>query len=190
MADSTRSRILEIATELFTEQGYDATSLRQIAEQLGFSKAALYYHFKSKDEILLALVQPALELQKKLVERIMAAGDLEGWAEALGAMAGELANHRGLFALLNRNRAAVETLTVGPDHFGDHQRYQQQINAAVTDSSLPVDTRLRLACAIGAVAGLDDFASELVLECPPDQFERTLTTVIRQILGLPDSSSS
>jgi len=52
MADDTRTRIQAIALELFTEQGYDATSLREIAERLGVTKAALYYHFKSKEEIV------------------------------------------------------------------------------------------------------------------------------------------
>src|SRR5271154_7251580 len=51
----TRERILDIALDLFTTQGYETTSLREIAEQLGFSKAAIYYHFASKADILLAL---------------------------------------------------------------------------------------------------------------------------------------
>ena len=49
---NTRVRIQEVALKLFTEQGYDKTSLREIAEQLGVTKAALYYHYKSKEEIL------------------------------------------------------------------------------------------------------------------------------------------
>jgi AcrR family transcriptional regulator len=53
----TRSRIQAVAVELFTEQGYDKTSLREIAERLGVTKAALYYHFKSKDDILHSLVE-------------------------------------------------------------------------------------------------------------------------------------
>ena len=44
----TRSRVQEVALELFAEQGYEKTSLREIAERLGVTKAALYYHFKSK----------------------------------------------------------------------------------------------------------------------------------------------
>src|SRR5271163_4609911 len=48
----TRERILDIALDLFIEKGFDKTSLREIAEKLGFSKAALYYHFASKDDIL------------------------------------------------------------------------------------------------------------------------------------------
>lgn len=50
--DDTRGRIQEVALEMFTEKGYDATSLREIAERLGVTKAALYYHFKSKEEIV------------------------------------------------------------------------------------------------------------------------------------------
>jgi AcrR family transcriptional regulator len=49
---STRERIQAIALELFAEQGYDKTSLREIAEGLGVTKAALYYHFNSKEDIV------------------------------------------------------------------------------------------------------------------------------------------
>src|SRR6201989_3709512 len=48
----TRSRAQKVALELFAEQGYEKTSLREIAERLGVTKAALYYHFKSKEEIV------------------------------------------------------------------------------------------------------------------------------------------
>ena len=51
----TRERIKQVALELFTEQGYEATSLRQIAEELGINKASLYYHFDSKEAILQSL---------------------------------------------------------------------------------------------------------------------------------------
>ncbi|HTU08983.1 MAG TPA: helix-turn-helix domain-containing protein, partial [Trebonia sp.] len=48
----TRARIQQIALELFAEHGYERTSLREIAERLGVTKAALYYHFKSKEDIV------------------------------------------------------------------------------------------------------------------------------------------
>src|SRR5208282_2325228 len=48
----TRSRVQKVALELFAEQGYEKTSLREIAERLGVTKAALYYHFKSKEDIV------------------------------------------------------------------------------------------------------------------------------------------
>jgi AcrR family transcriptional regulator len=52
----TRERILDVALELFTSQGYDGTSLREVAERLDITKAALYYHFTSKDDILRELL--------------------------------------------------------------------------------------------------------------------------------------
>src|SRR5690348_708428 len=48
----TRARIQQVALQLFAEQGYERTSLREIAERLGVTKAALYYHFKSKEDIV------------------------------------------------------------------------------------------------------------------------------------------
>src|SRR4051812_13274929 len=58
MADAprTRERILDVALALFAEKGYDATSMREIAEQLGITKAALYYHFDSKADIVRAML--------------------------------------------------------------------------------------------------------------------------------------
>jgi AcrR family transcriptional regulator len=56
----TRGRILEAALELFSEHGFDGTTLQQIADRLGFTKAALYYHFRSKDDLLDALHAPAI----------------------------------------------------------------------------------------------------------------------------------
>ena len=48
----TRERILTVAARLFSEKGFNATSIRDIANELGVTKAALYYHFTSKEEIL------------------------------------------------------------------------------------------------------------------------------------------
>jgi AcrR family transcriptional regulator len=52
----TRRRAQRAALALFTGQGYDATSLRQIADELGINKASLYHHFASKEAILQSLV--------------------------------------------------------------------------------------------------------------------------------------
>lgn len=52
----TRRRILEVAAKLFAAHGFAGTSIRDIAEELCLTKAALYYHFSSKDELLQELV--------------------------------------------------------------------------------------------------------------------------------------
>src|SRR5271154_6447463 len=77
---ATRERILDIALDLFTEHGYDKTSLREIADQLGFTKAALYYHFERKEDLLLALHLRLHALGHDVLDRL---GDLDSGAESV-----------------------------------------------------------------------------------------------------------
>ena len=58
---NTKREILDAALELFSVQGFEATSISQIASAVGIRKASLYSHFDSKQAILDALVQEVLE---------------------------------------------------------------------------------------------------------------------------------
>ncbi|HET9690468.1 MAG TPA: helix-turn-helix domain-containing protein [Acidimicrobiales bacterium] len=57
-----------MALELMAEHGFAATSTREISERLGFTKAALYYHFRTKDDLLEALLAPAVGRLTTLVQ--------------------------------------------------------------------------------------------------------------------------
>lgn len=70
-----REQILEIAVQMFIEQGYDATSVAALAVRLGLSKSALYHHFASKEELLEVALDEAL-------------GGLEGVLDESGAEEG------------------------------------------------------------------------------------------------------
>ncbi|WP_062431246.1 TetR/AcrR family transcriptional regulator [Herbidospora daliensis] len=77
----TRDRILATARELFLEKGVRDTSLQHIADRLGITKPALYYHFSSRDDLLRTIVTPMFEeLEAFLAEHAGAAAD-----ELLGA---------------------------------------------------------------------------------------------------------
>jgi AcrR family transcriptional regulator len=67
-AGQTRKQILETAQRLFAERGYDATSLQLIADEMGLTKAAVYYHFRAKSDILRAILQPGIERLKEIVD--------------------------------------------------------------------------------------------------------------------------
>lgn len=67
-AERTRQQILETAQRLFTEHGYDATSLQMIADEMGLTKAAVYYHFRAKTDILHAAMQPGIQRLKALLD--------------------------------------------------------------------------------------------------------------------------
>src|SRR6266480_3236421 len=106
----TRSRIQEIALELFTEHGYEATSLREIAERLGVTKAALYYHFKSKDEIVASFMEDRAAALEQLVEwgQTQPRGD-ELRREFIRRYARELGEggHYKVMRFLERNQTAL-----------------------------------------------------------------------------------
>ena len=60
MDGDTRETIRAVALELFSTKGFEQTSLREIAERVGLTKASLYYHYSSKQALLLAVVEPVL----------------------------------------------------------------------------------------------------------------------------------
>lgn len=56
-----RNEILDAAEELFVTKGFDATSINDILERVGVARGTLYYHFKSKEEILNAMIERMTE---------------------------------------------------------------------------------------------------------------------------------
>lgn len=132
----TRESIRTVALELFAEQGYDGTSLREIAERLGVTKAAVYYHFKTKEEILGSLVEDFLAQ----------VDDIIGWAEAQPVDAAtrhevlrrysELLSGRTseLTQFLQDNKTAIRELAAGADM---HKRFEQLSGLLITPGQPP-----------------------------------------------------
>jgi AcrR family transcriptional regulator len=69
-ARQTRARILTTAQALFAERGYDGTSLQQIADELGLTKAAVYYHFRTKSELLQALFESEVDAFQAMLDEV------------------------------------------------------------------------------------------------------------------------
>jgi AcrR family transcriptional regulator len=107
----TRARIQQIAVELFTEHGYEGTSLREIAEHLGVTKAALYYHFKSKEDIILSLVEDYKAQMDALIgwakER---PGNADTRREILDRYMHIVAQRSQVFRMMHQNQAALNTM--------------------------------------------------------------------------------
>ncbi len=152
---STRERILDVALDLFTDQGFDGTSMREIAERLRITKPSIYYHFASKEEILLALHMRMHELVKPVFARLAGpAVTLDIWGSALDELLDQMAAQRTLFRMHERNQAAIEKLHLHrKDHDEEHDDIQQRFQQALGDPSLPLRDRVRMACSLGAVFG-------------------------------------
>lgn len=83
MAGDTKERILETALELFAQNGYLGTSMNDIAQRLGFTKAALYKHYMSKQEILDSIVERMNQMDYARAESYeMPETEPDGFAEA------------------------------------------------------------------------------------------------------------
>jgi len=107
----TRERIQEIALELFAEQGYEKTSLREIAERLGVTKAALYYHFKSKEDIVRSFVEDyRAELEQVIAWGASQPRTPETRAEILRRYTGIVGEQLAVIRFMEQNQAAMHTL--------------------------------------------------------------------------------
>jgi AcrR family transcriptional regulator len=148
---STRERILDVALDLFTEKGYDGTSLREIAERLGVTKAALYYHFASKEDILMALHMRLHEFGK---EAIATLGDepvtIERWAEILDGLVDQMLVQRKLFLMHERNQAAMEKMH-SEGHEAEHEDIQNRFRQILGDPRVTLRDRVRMAASFGVI---------------------------------------
>lgn len=68
---SARARLLEAATALFAEKGYASTTVREIVARAGVSKPVLYYYFKNKEGIFLAIMDWAAEQQEAILAEVL-----------------------------------------------------------------------------------------------------------------------
>jgi TetR/AcrR family transcriptional regulator, transcriptional repressor for nem operon len=72
---TTRERIVDAADQLFYRHGYEHTSFSDIADSVQISRGNFYYHFKSKDEILNAVINVRLATTRKMLEHWETAGE-------------------------------------------------------------------------------------------------------------------
>jgi AcrR family transcriptional regulator len=178
----TRERILDIALDLFIEKGFDKTSLREIAERLGFSKAALYYHFASKDDILLALHYRLHDSLKGVLGSLQRDPSVASWAALLDGLIDQMLANRRLFVLHERNRAAFEQLHAA-GHEVEHEDFEEDFRRMLADESVPLRDRVRMACSFGAVMGGLFLGGDLFGRAPSDQLGQLLRDAVGDLLS-------
>jgi AcrR family transcriptional regulator len=133
----TRQRIQDVALEFFAEQGYEKTSLREIAERLEVTKAALYYHFKTKEEILVSIFEDLSRPIDELIQWGKAQPhSLETKQEVLRLYSEALSGAAPLFRFMQENQATVRELSIG-NQFKDRMMEMREIirdpDASLTD---------------------------------------------------------
>ena len=183
--NDTRQRILDTALDLFIERGYDKTSLREIAERVGVTKAALYYHFSSKEEIIRTLVQPLFDQMGPLAEALSSRPDLKTWGAGLAAIIDWVLPQRKLFELFESNRGTLQELvhdSVDPE---THQAFHEATVALFADEAVPVADRMRMAASVGVIAGvLGGVAGGTFWRVPAEELQPLLVGIIDDVLQI------
>jgi len=153
----TRDQILATALELFDAQGYDATSLRQIADRLHMTKAALYYHFPAKEQLLLELTRPLLDGMSRIVTEMRAATHRDE-TDVLTAYLDLFIAHVEVVGLLSREPATQNHPDVGQRARSLVAAIQQML-AGPDPSSTRV---VRTACAMGVIHAVPQIPVDLL----------------------------
>lgn len=155
--DSPRGRVLRAAAHLFRTQGYERTTVRDLAKVVGIQSGSLFHHFKTKEDILLAVMEEGIRF------------NLERMREAVEAGEGPRAQLRNLIraeleSIMGETRDAMTVLVyewgaVSPDKQrellalrGQYEAYWLQVLNAARDQGLlahdPFITRRLLAGAV------------------------------------------
>jgi AcrR family transcriptional regulator len=166
----TREQILQAALELFTQQGYDSTSLRQIAENQGLTKAALYYHFPAKEQMLLELTKPFLDGLRDLVIEHRELDELDP-AALLSSYLDLFIAHLEVLGLLASDPATLHH----PDIGKRAHSLVLEIRNLLTGPKPTSEHIVRVACALGVI--------NAVPQVPTEALQASRETILAAALG-------
>jgi AcrR family transcriptional regulator len=173
-ARQTRQNVLDVALALFAQQGYDATSLQDIADEVGLTKAAVYYHFRSKVTILQALCEPVYDAMKLANERAAALGSHRRRVQALtDSFIEVLLKHRTMMSVLANDpimHGQLKAVGTMDDLLADSLRL-------LYGEHPTVDQRLAVYSASGFSA-----AVSIMPEVPDDELRPALARAMKRLL--------
>jgi AcrR family transcriptional regulator len=183
----TREKIQAVALELFAEHGYENTSLREIAERLDVSKAALYYHFNTKEDIAVSLFDNLLadldEIIAWLREQPQTPETRRGLIERYARLTRQWPP--GLRRLIQDSKSTMRELAVG-EKLHDRSRTMVRL---LTRPDAPAIIQLKLAMALMAVN-----AATFVLQdtdtTPEERHAAGVTLALELVSQTSDPSSA
>ena len=188
----TRERILEAAVNVFSRKGYHDARVDELVAESRTSKGAIYFHFPSKEQIFLALVDEfAALLEQKLIDSISSEGDgVHGVDAALRVGLETFARYRSLAKIF-----LVQAVGLGAAF--EEKRLQilnrfagvirSYLDQAVTDGDIPpIDTQVAAFAWIGAI-------NEVVIrwvhsgEPSPDEIHPALRLLLLRSIGVSEA---
>jgi AcrR family transcriptional regulator len=174
-------RIIAAASELFAKHGVNGTSLQMIADTVGVTKAAVYNQFRSKEQIVVAVVEVHLARVETALDIAERLGQRPHAAEVVMAQVIEDAvAHRRLVSTLQHD-PVVAPLLAGHDRF---QRFMRRLYRVLVGDDLSTEARVRAAMIAGAIGGA--IAHPFVAELDDESLRSELLRQTRKSLGVSD----
>lgn len=177
-AGATRVRLVDAAVRLITRHGFAGTSLQMIADELGFTKAAIYYHFRTREQLLTALVEPFLDELRAVIEEAERLRGVQARADRMVRGYAELAvRNRALVSVLAGDPSVIEALQTRPEW------------AAVINRQMGLLTDVApgpagMVKAMMVFSGMSGAAGPASADIPDDELCHHLVETSRRALGL------
>lgn len=152
---TTRQKLIDAAIELFRRHSVAGTSLQMISDELGLTKSAIYHHFRTRDELLSAIMKPVISELAELVETAEAQRGSRAQAESMltGYISLAVA-HRDLFPIFTGDPGVAELLRRQPQSATLVKRQADLLAGAEPGVSGQVRAALVMA-GISAAVGVD-----------------------------------
>ncbi|WP_280496497.1 TetR/AcrR family transcriptional regulator [Nocardia asiatica] len=156
----TKIAIRDAAVKLFGAKGFEQTSLREVADAVGITKASLYYHYASKLDLLLAIIDPIVDHMRSVVVGLdQVPHDAENIRQVLRRYLRGLIHHRDAGALVVRDTVAI--VNIMADRYPDLMNASNALREWLAGPDATEEARLR-ACAALEVIGVALVSKELV----------------------------
>ena len=174
----TRERLIAVAVDLFHRYSYAGTSLQMIADELGFTKGAIYHHFRTREDLLRAIVAPMIQELQAIV--VAAENHRTARARAehmLSGYAAHLAANRRVAAVLALDPGVLQVLRAN----ADWSRVIRRQTALLASVDAGPAGRAK---ATFAMAGMAAAADPRVAELDDSSLREVLVDTGRRALGL------
>ena len=178
----TKAAIRDVAIRLIAAKGFDHASLREVADEVGITKASLYYHYPSKVDLLVAIVEPVIDEMSDIATGLdnipFGRAEVE---QLLTRYTTVVVDHRAEGVLFIRDAVAI--INAIGDRFPELMRVNERLRTWLAGPNPDVAARLRAAAAL-EVLGVALTANELVADAADSDVVRVLLGCAMTVLDL------
>lgn len=177
--DAPRSRLVACALALFSRHGVAGTSLRMIADELGVTKAAVYYHFRTKEDIVREVLAPAFDNFARLLEEAAERRPEDRPGALVAGLARQAVAHRDLYAIVLQDVTAAQLRRESPEHLATFRRLRDTLAGPEPTPDALVRAAIFLSGLMGPAVDPD------VADLGDAELEAAIMTAGDKLLGTP-----